>query len=87
MDDLTGIELFNAIREDIINEQKAIISYESHLSRTSNVDVKKILNELVRDEKIHLRHLQGLLLRLDYGRETEANEEAVEEYLEMTSCE
>ena len=52
-------------RADIIGELDAIIQYENHLEVTEDLAAKKTIEDIVREEKVHVGHLFGLLFQLD----------------------
>lgn len=60
----TFITLQNA-REDIIGELDAIIQYENHLTQTNDPKAKDTISDIVREEKLHVGQLFGLLFSLD----------------------
>jgi len=52
-------------RADIIGELDAIIQYENHLEITDDPVAKHTIEDIVREEKMHVGQLFGLLFRLD----------------------
>ena len=60
----TDRELTRAIRDAIIAEQGAIKQYETVVDATDNEEVKKILQSIADEEKIHVGELQKLLSNL-----------------------
>ena len=60
-DTLTERELTRALRDAIIAEEGAIKHYESIVDATDNEDVKKVLQDIADEEKIHVGELQKLL--------------------------
>ena len=52
-------------RADIIGELEAINQYENHLEVTDDQAAKKTIEDIVREEKVHVGHLFGLLFQLD----------------------
>jgi rubrerythrin len=60
----TERELTRAIRDAIIAEEGAIKQYESVVDATDNEDVKKVLQDIADEEKIHVGELQTLLNKL-----------------------
>ncbi len=52
-------------REDIIGELEAIIQYEKHLMETDDMSAKSTISDIVKEEKVHVGQLFGLLFQLD----------------------
>ncbi len=52
-------------RTDIIGELEAIIAYENHLEQTNDIDAQKTIKDIVKEEKLHVGQLFGLLFKLD----------------------
>ncbi len=52
-------------RADIIGELEAIIQYENHLDVTENPLAGEAIRDIVREEKLHVGQLFGLLFKLD----------------------
>lgn len=52
-------------REDIIGELDAIIQYENHLAQTNDQKAKETIADIVKEEKLHVGQLFGLLFSLD----------------------
>lgn len=52
-------------RADIIGELDAIIQYENHLDVTDNQMAKQTIKDIVKEEKLHVGQLFGLLFHLD----------------------
>lgn len=52
-------------REDIIGELDAIIQYENHLEQTNDERAKETLQDIVKEEMLHVGQLFGLLFSLD----------------------
>lgn len=52
-------------REDIIGELDAIIQYENHIEQTNDLLAKETLMDIVKEEKVHVGQLFGLLFMLD----------------------
>ena len=61
---LTDRELTRGIRDAIIAEEGAINQYEAIVDATDNEDVKKVLQDVANEERIHVGELQELLNRL-----------------------
>lgn len=61
METLTDRELTRAIRDAIIAEEDAIKQYETVVDSTDNETVKKTLQEIADEEKVHVGELQKLL--------------------------
>lgn len=57
----TERELTRAIRDAIIAEEGAIKQYEAVVDATDNEDVKKTLQSVADEEKVHVGELQKLL--------------------------
>lgn len=60
----TDRELTRAIRDAIIGEEGAIKQYEAIADASDNEDVKKILQDIADEEKVHVGELQKLLSNL-----------------------
>lgn len=52
-------------RADIIGELEAIIMYENHLEQTNDINAQNTIKDIVKEEKLHVGQLFGLLFRLD----------------------
>ncbi len=52
-------------REDIIGELDAIIQYNNHLVQTNDQRAKQTILDIMREEKLHVGQLFGLLFSLD----------------------
>lgn len=52
-------------REDIIGELDAIIQYENHLEQTNDEGAKETIQDIVKEEMLHVGQLFGLLFSLD----------------------
>ena len=61
---LTDRELTRALRDAIIAEEGAIKQYEAVVDASDNEDVKKVLQSIADEEKIHVGELQKLLIDL-----------------------
>jgi len=61
---LTDRELTRALRDAIIAEEGAIKQYETVVDAANNDDVKKVLQNIADEEKVHVGELQKLLDRL-----------------------
>jgi rubrerythrin len=57
----TDRELTRAIRDAIIAEEGAIKQYEAVVDATNNKDVKKTLQDIANEEKVHVGELQKIL--------------------------
>ena len=62
---LSSKELAAAIRFSIASEYEAIQIYEQIIDKTDDVFVKKVLADIVREEKVHVGELTRLLLEVD----------------------
>ena len=60
----TDRELTRAIRDAIIAEEGAIKQYETVVDATDNDQVKKVLQSIADEEKVHVGELQKLLSEL-----------------------
>ena len=58
-------------REDIIGELEAIIQYENHLEQTSDMTAKNTIRDILKEEKLHVGQLFGLLFQLDPESKTQ----------------
>ncbi|MFA7218929.1 MAG: ferritin family protein [Synergistaceae bacterium] len=61
MEMLNDRELTRAIRDAIIAEEDAIKQYETVVDSTDNETVKKTLQDIADEEKVHVGELQKLL--------------------------
>ena len=61
VDTLSERELLRAFRDAIVAEQGAIKQYEVISDATSNPKVKKIMQDLANEEKVHVFELQRLI--------------------------
>ena len=71
------------LRAGIIAELDAINLYEQMAALTEDVDIKRILLDIAKEEKTHVGEFQTLLLASDeeQGKELEAGKKEVEEEL------
>lgn len=53
------------IRLDIVGELEAIVQYENHIAQTNDKSVQATLRDIVKEEKLHVGQLMGLLFSLD----------------------
>jgi len=53
------------MRTAIVAELDAISLYEQLAAQTENVDMKKVLSDVAREEKTHFGEFQEMLLRID----------------------
>lgn len=58
-------------REDIIGELDAIIQYENHIVQTNDERAREALRDIVKEEKLHVGQLFGLLFSLDPESKTQ----------------
>ena len=85
--DLTRVSKENIdmeiLRAGIIAELDAINLYEQMASMTDNEDIRKVMEDIAREEKTHVGEFQTLLLMLDKQqvKELEEGREEVEEEL------
>lgn len=52
-------------RADIIGELDAIIQYEAHIASSNDSTVNNTLRDIVKEEKLHVGQLFGVLFYLD----------------------
>lgn len=52
-------------RLDIIGELEAIVQYEIHIAQTNDKSAQETLRDIVKEEKLHVGQLMGLLFSLD----------------------
>jgi rubrerythrin len=64
LDPLNDRELTRAIRDAIAAEIGAIKQYETLVDSTSNEKVKKVLQSISNEEKVHIGELEALLKEL-----------------------
>ena len=71
------------LRVGIIAELDAINLYEQLAENTENMDIKKIILDIAKEEKTHVGEFQALLLSLDKQQvaELEAGKKEVEKEL------
>lgn len=55
----------SAMRQAIISELQAIEMYESMAMSVVSPDLKKILNDIAREEKVHVGEFTEMLARID----------------------
>lgn len=58
-------------RLDVMGELEAIIQYETHLSQTNDESAKKMIADIVKEEKLHVGQLFGLIFALDPESKTQ----------------
>lgn len=58
-------------RLDAIGELEAIVQYETHLSQTNDENARKTIADIVREEKLHVGQLFGLIFMLDPESKTQ----------------
>lgn len=77
----TDRELTRAIRDAIVAELEAIKQYETVVDATDNERVKKVLQDIANEEKVHVGELQKLLSELlpDEKEHLEKGEKEVED--------
>lgn len=64
--DMTNnFKIIQNAREDIIGELDAIIQYENHLMETNDEKTKETIRDIIKEEKLHVGQLFGLLFSLD----------------------
>jgi rubrerythrin len=81
LDALDNRELTRAIRDALIAEEQAIKQYETLADSTSNNNVKKIVQDIANEEKVHVGELQKLLSDLlpDEQKFLDKGKEEIEE--------
>ena len=80
----TERELTRALRDAIIAEEGAIKQYETVVDATDNELIKKVLQEISDEERVHVFELQKLLdmLLSDEEKIKQQGEKEVEELIE-----
>jgi len=63
------------LREDLIEELKAVNQYQEHIDGTDNEEVKKILGHIRDDEKEHFAELTKIIRKLDATQEEKFQKE------------
>lgn len=53
------------LRNSITAEQDAIVLYERFANKTKNPEVKKLLLDVAKEEKVHVHEFQTLLFKID----------------------
>lgn len=76
-------ELLRAIRQSIAAEHEAVHLYEVIADSTNNGTVKKVMQDIAKEEKVHAHEFQNLLNMLD-GEEKESQEQAKKEVEELS---
>ncbi len=77
-------ELNNVIlRTAIMGEMDAINLYEQMAALTDNVDIRKVMLDIAKEEKAHVGEFQTLLLRLDQ-EQAQGLEQGKREVQELT---
>ena len=71
------------MRTAIVAELGAISLYEQLAAQTENVDVKKVLSDVAREEKTHFGEFQEMLLRID-EEQVKESDKAKGEVKELT---
>lgn len=52
-------------RLDVVGELEAIVQYEQHLTQTTNAAAQNMIKHIVKEEKMHVGELMGLIFSLD----------------------
>ena len=52
-------------RLDVVGELEAIVQYENHLAQTNEESAKRAISDIVKEEKLHVGQLMGLIFKLD----------------------
>ena len=68
----------------MIAELDAVSFYEQLAAMTDNVNLKRVLLDIAKEEKTHIGEFETMLLRLD-KEQVQENEEAKKEIEELTS--
>lgn len=68
-------------RLDVVGELDAIIQYESHLNQTNVEAAKNAISDIVKEEKLHVGQLMGLIFKLDPESKTQFYK-GLEEFVE-----
>lgn len=79
-------ELLRAIRQGIAAEHEATHLYEFIADATDNEKVKKVMQDVAKEEKVHVHEFQALLDELDVEEE-DAQEQAADEINELSGTE
>jgi rubrerythrin len=75
---LTERELARAIRNAIVDEENAVNKYETIVDSTDNEQVKKVLQSIADEERVHVGELQELLNQLIPDEQDKLDEGATE---------
>jgi len=73
-------------RAGMIAELDAINLYEQMAAMTNNLDLKKVLLDIAKEEKTHVAEFETLLLRMD-KEQVQENEKGRQEVEELTGKE
>ena len=52
-------------RLDVVGELEDIVQYENHLAQTNEESAKRAISDIVKEEKLHVGQLMGLIFKLD----------------------
>ena len=58
-------------RLDAVGELEAIVQYETHLAQTNDESAKKTISDIIKEEKLHVGQLFGLIFSLDPESKTQ----------------
>lgn len=58
-------------RADIIGELEAIIQYQAHFDETTDESARETIADIMKEEKLHVGQLFGLLFSLDEEAKTQ----------------
>jgi rubrerythrin len=72
------------LRVGMIAELDAVSFYEQMAAMTDNVNIKKVLLDIAKEEKTHIGEFETMLLKLD-KEQVEENEHAKKEIEELTN--
>lgn len=71
------------MRVGMIAELDAVNLYEQLAAMTDNMDIKRVLADIAKEEKTHMAEFQTMLLRLD-REQVQENEKGKKEVEELT---
>ena len=64
LNDMDFTTIQNA-RADVVGELEAIIQYANHLRQTDKLSAQLTINDIMREEEVHVGELMALLFKLD----------------------
>lgn len=86
-DNQNNANAFNTLqnaRADAIGELEAIIQYENHAEQTYDNMAKSTINDILKEEKLHVGQLFALIFQLDPESKTQF-EAGLKEYEKMNN--